>query len=231
MTVQRLTDCNLVVADEAWRFAIDQSDAVARNWTAAAARNPKFFNGDVFVVDTWSIDEGVLGGRSLKAKFAAYLYWRDTGFEGAPCSEAFATTVVMARDGGVLLARSVAGTLNEGLYVSPGGLLDQRDMGAGGRLDLAGAAARELNEETGLDADGMQREPGFLLAHLAPYLAVASVFRCPQTGDELLEAVLEFLAAEPEPELEAPVIVRSASELDGLELTPHARLLTAHVLA
>lgn len=231
MSVVHVSDCKLVVGEKPWQFACDRSDDIARNWTKMTARNPKFFDGDVFVVDAWSIEKGVLEGQSLKTKFSAYLYWRDVGVDDATCSEAFTTTVVMSRDGGMLLARSATGTLNEGFYGSPGGLLDLRDMRDDGRLDLADAAARELAEETGLDAGEMQRDPGFLLAHIAPYLAIASVYNSSLTDEMLLTAVVQFLATEDEPELEAPVIVRKTSDLNELALTPHARLLAAHVLA
>lgn len=196
----------------------------------ALARNSKLFNGDVFVLHRWSVADGILSGAALSAKFSAYLYWRNGGVAQAPYEEAFATTVLISRDGGVLLARSVSGTLNEGRYCSPGGLFDRRDVEGSRRIDAAGAAARELQEEVGLLPLELDRQPGFLLAHVPPYLAVASVFRSALTGDELLGRVGGFLAGETEPELEAPRVVYGRSDLDRLTLTPFADLLTAHVL-
>ncbi|MGI9478903.1 MAG: NUDIX hydrolase [Hyphomicrobiaceae bacterium] len=230
MYVRELEDCRLVASGTSWRFASAHATAIAENWATAVSRNPSLFNGDVFVIEQWSIDEDVLIGRSVSAKFAAYLYWRDAGAAAAPYSEAFATAVVRSRDGGVLLAQSVDGTLNAGLFGAPGGLLDARDAGAGGALDLAGAAARELEEETGLTARELVRRPGFLLAHVPPYLAVTSVFQSNQTGAELVERVDRFLAAQERPELRAPRVVYQASELDRLPSTPFARLLTTHLL-
>lgn len=230
MTVQPLSDCNLVLEKTLWRFAEDHSDAIDRNWTAARLRNSKLFDGDVFVVDRWSIADGVLTGRSLPAKFSAYLYWRDGGVDRGTYSEAFATTVVAARDGGVLLARNVAGTLNEGLFGSPGGLLDEQDVGSDGRLDLAGAASRELSEETGLKAPEMVRQDGFLLAHMPPFLGIASVFECDMSSAQLLASVEGFLAEQPEPELESPVMVRDLEALERFSTTSFARVLTAYAL-
>ena len=230
MSVRELADCQLAVTGSPWRFATAHASAIAQNWADAVSRNPSLFNGDVFVVEEWSIEQDVLVGRSVSATFAAYLYWRDAGAAAAPYSEAFATAVVRSRDGGVLLAQSVDGTLNAGLFGAPGGLLDARDAGAGGALDLAGAAARELEEETGLTAGELVRRPGFLLAHVPPYLAVTSVFQSDQTGAELVERVDRFLAAQERPELRAPCVVHQVSELDRLPSTPFARLLTTHLL-
>lgn len=229
MSVCRLTSCDLVVAEHEWPFAAQHALDVEQNWKGALALNPKMFNGDVFVLDRWSVVDGVLRGVSLRTKFAAYLYWRGAG-QNERYAEAFATTVLMTRDGGIFLARSVAGTLNEGLYCSPGGLFDQRDVDRSGRIDAAGAAARELCEEVGLVSGELEREPGFLLAHAAPYLAVASVFRSALSGDELLAQVRTFIASESEPELEVPVVVYDQAALEQLKLTAFAHLLTKHVL-
>lgn len=231
MFVRTLQDCSLVVTAGCWRFAEDHADAIERNWTTERQRNPKLFNGDVFIVDRWSIDDGVLTGEVLPAKFASYLYWREAGGDAhRQFSEAFVSSVVVSSDGGILLAQSVGGTLNAGLYSSPGGLLDERDVGCGRQLDLAGAAARELHEETGLAVAGMVRQSGFLLAHVAPFLAIASVFRSALSGAALLDGVVGFLEAQAEPELVAPRMVYRANELDMLPLTPFGRLLTTHVL-
>jgi len=230
MYIRELTDCRLVVTGASWRFAEDHAAAIADNWTAAVAHNPKLFNGDVFVVAHWSIANETLMGQSISTKFAPYLYWRDAGADAAPYSEAFALAVVRSSDGGVLLAQSVEGTLNEGLYGAPGGLLDTRDAGPDGTLDLAGAAARELEEETGLVASEKVRQPGYLLAHVAPYLGVASVFQSNLAGAELINRVTGFLDAQEAPELRTPQLIYRASELDPMSLTPFGRLLTTHVL-
>jgi 8-oxo-dGTP pyrophosphatase MutT (NUDIX family) len=166
----------------------------------------------------------------VQTKFAAYLHWRETGFRDGAYDEAFATTAVLASDGGMLVARAVDGTLNEGHYVSPGGLIDARDVGRDGLLDPAGAALRELAEETGLSQPIATRRPGYLLARDAPYLAIASVFDVAATSDELLARVEEFIASQDEPELLEPMIVRGRRDLDRLPLTTPARLIGAHLL-
>ena len=232
MYVRELRECHLTVVNEAWSFADEHAVAIERNWSAACAANGSLFNGDVFIVNTWGVDRGVLTARVSPTKFASYLYWRKAGGpSGAGYDEAFAQCVVLSSDGGVLLAESVGGTLNAGLYGPPGGLLDGRDIrGDNARLDLSGAAVRELFEETGLVASEMTRQPGYLLVRVAPYLAIASVFRSALPGADLISRVSTFLDGQPEPELVAPRMVYAAAECDRLALTPFARLLTRHVL-
>ena len=189
------------------------------------------FDGDVFVAEDWRLGDEVLHADLLQTKFSAYLYWRQHGFGGGVRGEVFATSVVEAADGGLLMARSVAGTLNSGQYLSPGGLFDARDMGPGGMIDVAGAAARELAEETGLDGSDVVRRPGYLVACVAPYLAIASVFGSHLDGCRLLERVNRHLAAQAAPELEAPCIITGRDELESLPTTRFTRLLSEAHLA
>ena len=142
MAVARLKTCRLRLVERDWAFAAQHRDAIAAYWEKAVAGNRKLFNGSIFVTENWSIyDEGLVGD-AVPTRFAAYLYWREHGFDQGATAEAFATAVVVSADGGVLLARAVGGTLNGGLYVTPGGMIDQRDVTPDGDLDLAGAAGR-----------------------------------------------------------------------------------------
>jgi 8-oxo-dGTP pyrophosphatase MutT (NUDIX family) len=224
-TVQRLEDCRLAVIDDAWPFAQKNSGAIDVHFRQAKQRNPTLFDGDVFVVKQWSVESGVLTGLSHGAKFSAYHYWRENNYDDGSTEEAFAVSVVKSSDGGVLLARAVPGTLNAGRYCAPGGLLDRRDLGSDGVLDLAGAAARELKEETGLSAADMVREPGYLVAYVAPFFAIASVFRSEQAGDALRSSVEQSLKKQGAPEIEAPCVAYEMTELDGVSVIPITRLL------
>ncbi len=225
-----LDACRLRLTAGNWDYASRHADAIAENWRTACAANDKLFNGDVFIVVEWRLAAGNLEASVVQTKFAAYLHWRETGFRDGGYDEAFATTAVLASDGGMLVARAVDGTLNEGHYVSPGGLIDRRDVGADGLLDPAGAAVRELAEETGLSLSIATRRPGYLLARDAPYLAIASIFDVAATSDELLARVEEFITGRDEPELLEPMIIRRGRELDRLPLTTPARLIGAHLL-
>lgn len=231
MELSRLSGCNLVVTSKPWRFSEQYRVEIEQSWTAALADNPNLFDGDVFIVDQWSVVGGELTGKVLQAKFAAYLYWRNGGARGGEhYNEAFASALVVSADDGVFLARSVSGTLNAGCYGPPGGLIDARDVGRDGRLDFSAAAERELLEETGLVAGGMKRSAGFLLIRFGAYLAVVSVLRSVLAGGELIDRVDAYLGSVAVPELEAPRMIYRPGDLDGLPLTPYARLLATHGL-
>ena len=229
--VLELNDCRLRTVNGRWPFEVRHAKAIAAHWKTAASNNPKLFNGRVFVLRNWSIEHDVLFGEAMPTAFAAYLYWRDTGFDGGDTAEAFASSIIVAADGGVLVAKAAAGTLNEEQYVSPGGLLDQRDVTEDGLIDIAGAAAREIAEEVGLGRLDLTRQPGFRMAMVEPYLALASMLHSPLSGAALVRRVADFLSNQAEPELEAPRIVRSRAELDDINPTRFTRLLSETVLA
>jgi len=230
VTITVLEECRLALVAGEWPFAVARALEISRHWETATAANPALFNGEIFVVADWRIENGCLEARMLETKFAAYLYWRATGFAGSDCDEAFATTVVLSREGGMLVARAVDGTLNEGHYLPPGGLIDGRDVTGAGLLDPAAAATRELAEEAGLCAPFATRRPGFLLARNAPYLAIATVFDVDASDAELIAHVERYVASQVQPELIDPQILKRRADLDRVRLTTPTRLLGAYVL-
>ena len=220
-----IDSCWLEVSDQLWPFATANSETIDAFWHRSVEENPALFDGEVFVLPQWSLVGGRLTGQLVPTRFAAYLYWRSTGFAGAACSEAFATAVVIAADGGVLAARASEGSLNGGRLVTPGGLLDRADIVDGRSLDPAHAAARELREETGLDAAAMSREVGYLIAYAPPYLAVASIFRSSLAGADVISQVGDYLASQDVPELHEPRLLRQRAELANLSMPTTTRLL------
>ncbi len=230
VSVFELDACRLRLRDGQWAFAAANTAVIRANWERARAANPKLFDGEVFIVERWGITEGVLEADVVETRFSAYLYWRDNGFHDGVFDEAFVTTAVMASDGGMLVARAVDGTLNAGHFVSPGGLIDKRDLGPDRLIDPAGAAMRELQEETGLTQAVARRRRGFLMARDVPYLALASVFDVRQTGAELVARVQRYIDEQDEPELLEPRILRRRDELEQVLLTTPTRLIAAHLL-
>lgn len=230
MSVVELEECRLRLREGTWGYETANASLIADHWQRACAANPKLFNGTVFIVEDWQVASRALEAGVVQTTFAAYLYWREHGFDDGRYDEAFATTAVMSRDGGMLVARAVDGTLNEGHFVSPGGLIDARDLGGDGLIDPAGAAVRELDEETGLTAEIAKRRSGYLLARDAPYLALASIFDVAMSSEDLLDRVRGHIDDEAEPELLDPMILRRRADMAGIKLTTPTRLIAAHLL-
>ncbi|WP_206779347.1 NUDIX domain-containing protein [Frankia sp. EI5c] len=130
------------------RAVVDQA------WDDAVTSNPALFDGPVVVcldLHRRGSDELVLvWTRSTYRSFAL----RRVPGARAPLPGLFVGVLQPTEDGRVLVGRSSSSTAVPGRWQLPGGSVEP--PGQGGRLDavaLAGNAARELAEETGVVAD------------------------------------------------------------------------------
>ena len=224
-TIERLDACELAVASGCWPFAVHYRDAIAAHWRRRAAENSTIFNGRVFVVRDVSVADGVLRGTQYLTDFASFLFWRETGFRDPGTFDLFASALVLSRDGRVLVGQAVAGSLNDGHFVVPGGLIDPRDVGPDGRIDIVACAARELAEETGLTSADFELVPGLLAAREGPRIGIGVTFQTAFTKAELLAKVEAHLAADAAPELTHPHVVDPAMPDPNIRLTPTTGLL------
>jgi 8-oxo-dGTP pyrophosphatase MutT (NUDIX family) len=105
-----------------------------------------------------------------------------------------------------------AHTANAGKIYFPSGTPDPRDV-SGGRVDLEKSLARELQEETGLDAGAFAAEPGWRIVEVPSRLVAVKVLRAPLDAAALKARVAAHLARENEPELRALHMVRDSAGL------------------
>jgi 8-oxo-dGTP pyrophosphatase MutT (NUDIX family) len=76
---------------------------------------------------------------------------------------------------------------------------------------------REVGEETGLDLSQAERGQRYHALSTASGTVIFRRYRVAETADELARRISAFVAAEAEPEIEGPVIIRHAADLpDGL---------------
>ncbi len=228
--VVRVETCNLTAVDRPWPYAQDDAVAIDAHWHARTAKNPKFFNGRIRMLSSYSIDGGTLHGQFLETDFKNFLYWRDQGEPETGVLDAFGSALIRSSDGGVLLGRQRAGNINTGVAYLPGGFIDPRDVNVSGRIDIAASTAREVMEETGLSAQCLTRRPGFVLAFYKCQLSIVVEYTCDLEADELCDQVMAYLSADDASELAEVVMVHHKSQLEGMALAPYARLLLASLL-
>jgi 8-oxo-dGTP pyrophosphatase MutT (NUDIX family) len=135
-------------------------------------------------------------------------------------------------DGHIVLGRQRQGYINAGLAYLPGGFIDPRDIGPDGIVDIDGSIARELGEETGLSVgEHLIADPGYLLTFSGPLVSIARRFRSPLDSEALCRLIDAHIAADPEAELAAPVVVQERGDLAGLAMPSYAEVLLGHLLA
>ena len=179
----RIDDIEDIVFDveaRAWPFAIDEGEAIDRHWEKLRAGNPHLFNGRVFLnferrIEALS-ERRVLRGMASAVDFKAFLAWRDFGFPDGGVRNCFAMAALLSADGAFILGRMSERTANAGKIYFPAGTPDLGDV-KDGALDLAGSAARELFEETGIGADEVAFAPGWTVVFEGPRIACMKTAR------------------------------------------------------
>ncbi|MEU4098647.1 NUDIX domain-containing protein [Streptomyces sp. NPDC026673] len=205
----------------------EQRRARDREWDAAVAANPALFDGPVAACAGAAWD----GPGSLVLSWARVTY-RHYALRRVPGARAlpslFVNVVQPADDGRVMVVRMSASTAAAGRWQLPGGSVEPPEAGeALDASDLRRNAARELGEETGLDAGPEElrmwvvtrgENGGVGVVHLAS----------PRPESELRERFEAVVAAEREQgreaELDRIAFVRSAAEAAELPGT-HADYL------
>ena len=120
-------------------------------------------------------------------------------------------------------------TVNAGKIYPPGGSLTREDLLPGGAVDLTASIARELDEETGLDATEA-KAGGFYMAAFDQRIAIGQVLHFADNAEALAARTEAHIAAEELPELSEAVIIRHMDDLDPELMPPHARAFASAVL-
>ena len=168
--------------------------------------------------------DGRLDGTFHLGRFASFLYWRGLT-QKEDLRHAFANPILVTTDNALVAVEMGAHTANAGLVYFPSGSFDPNDL-AEGRIDVAGNMRREVREETGIDLDGLPREPGYHLLDLPRGAAIVTRVLIPFTAGEVEEGIRRFVASEADPEIARPVILRDG-RTDGIRVAAHVPHLVA----
>ena len=196
-------------------FETANAAGIDANWRAEHAANPALFDGKVALLARLAYRDGRLEGACHAIRFATFLYWRKTRpWPGAEHS--FAHAIPVTSDGALVAIRMGPGTANAGKVYFAAGSFDPGDF-PGGKVDIDLNMAREVSEETGLDISGLPRDPHYHALSGASGTVIVRRYFLPQPADAVTESIRAFVASDPEPEIEEPVIIRSADDLpDGI---------------
>ena len=210
----RIARCELGVAPQPWPFEDRCAAEIAAHWQRAVAERPKLFNGTVYLLREGTLEGATYKGTFVRTDFKSFLYWRESGYRDASVRDGFGSAVIRSAEGHVLLGRQTSGNVNAGLAYPPGGFIDARDVHAGA-IDIEASVARELTEETGLEAAELERVPGYLLTRAGPLVSIGIEWKSPLPAATLRARILASLQRQTVPELADIVIVRSPDEIDA----------------
>lgn len=216
-----------VLTNEGLPFDAEDQAAIAAHWAGEIAAKPKLFDGRVLIARDAKIEADRLVARHAEIGFSAFHWWRLRS-DARGLANVFGAAAVVAADGGVLLGRMAAHTAAAGMAYFPCGTPDLSDV-VDGRVDLERSIARELREETGLEAPEA-RPTAEVFAVFAPkVVAYVRRYESDLSSAELGRQIAAHLAADPEPELESVTFVRSVEALTETS-PPYVRLVLPHLL-
>lgn len=199
-----VTTLELRHSRSSWPFADSNRAQINEHWLKAVERNPRIFNGTIFPLLDHGVQDGVFYGDYAKSDFASYLFWRENNFCDPPTCDGFASVLLRSGEGRILFAKAAQYTLNAGLLVPPGGMIDQRDVADDGAIDVWRYGLRELGEETGLSSEDISVEPGFRVVRDGALIAFGLFCQSSMTEREIDQRFLHHNSSlDDAPEIDA----------------------------
>lgn len=203
-------DC--VFEPRPWAWAEVNDAAIQAHWDGLKAANPALFDGEVLVLHRGGVEQGVFRGAYLKTRYSRFITARDWDFPDGRTRNAFAMGALRSSDGAFLLGIMGGHTANPGKIYFAAGTPDPTDI-VGGRVDLGGSVARELEEETGLSpADLMMADDWTVVSHGARVALMRKV-AIDLPADEARALIERNIRGQADPELGGIHIVRGEADI------------------
>jgi 8-oxo-dGTP pyrophosphatase MutT (NUDIX family) len=211
-TILPVTNCRLRLDPSPHPFETMNREAIAENWRREKAAKPALFDGMAVLLSRLAYSDGLLDGLCHAARYSTFMLWRQRR-PVAGAQHIYAQAVPVGADGALLAVRMGGHTANPGKVYFASGSFEPPDEFPDGIADVQGNMARELAEETGLDLFAghpagplhmLWRETGVVLFRRHVFDETAAV---------LAERVKTFVAADPDPEIEGPVVISGPEDL------------------
>lgn len=207
-------------------FEAANIDAIEANWALDSQANPALYDGRMSLLASLAYrDRRLVGGCHL-IRFATFLYWRKTR-PAADTAHAFAQAMPVTTDGALIAVRMGAHTANPGRVYFAAGSFEPEDF-PDGRVDVDYNMAREVGEETGLDIARLPRDPIYHAWSMASATVIIRRYRLPFSAEEASASIRAFVAAEADPEIEGPVVIRTADDIPAGAMPYIGELVSWH---
>lgn len=211
-------------------FELANAHAIEANWQAEYAANPRLFDGTMVLLSELRLDGGGrLTGRCHAVRFATMLYWRKN--KGNPDIEhCYAHAALVSADGALVAIRMGRHTANPGRVYFAAGSFEPDDF-VDDLVDAHGNMQREVMEETGLDITTARREANYHIYSAGGSTVLFRRYWLDEDAESVAARITAFVAAESDPEIEGPVIVRSAGPLPEGTMPHMAAIVRWHFSA
>lgn len=203
-------------------FEVANKDAIVANWAAEHAANPALFNGVMVLLSGLSLRDGRLTGLCHPVQYATMLFWRkNKGVAGI--EHVFAFPALVSRDNALVAIRMGRHTANAGKVYFAAGSFEPEDF-VDGQVDAAGNMVREVREETGLDISAVRTDPQYHVYSVNHATVLFRRYWLDDDADAIAARIERHVAAEAEPEIEGPVVIRAGDAVPA-GMTEHMQAI------
>jgi 8-oxo-dGTP pyrophosphatase MutT (NUDIX family) len=213
-SITRIATLDIRCVERGWPWAETHAEAIETFWNEAKAKQPKLFDGPVFMFADVSVIGGTCRAVCIETRFSRLLYAKRLGFPDPEVVNGFAMAALQAGDGGFLLGVMGPETANRGQVYFPSGTPDPSDRRPDGTLDLNGSVVRELAEETGLQPGEYEIGDGWILVRDGGLLAFLRPVSLAQPAAEARSRILGRMRQLNEQELSDISIARGPADID-----------------
>lgn len=220
--VAPITSADIQLLETRHPFEFANESEIAANWEREFTANPALFNGTMVLLSRLTYLDGRLEGRCHAVKYATMLHWRrNKGVAGI--EHFFAFPVLVSSDGALVAVRMGGHTANPGKVYFAAGSFEPEDF-VDGQVDAVGNMTREVREETGLDISAVRTDARFQLYSINHATVLFRRYWLDEDADQIALKVESFVAGEADPEIEGPVVIRSAKDVSP-DMTEHMRAI------
>jgi 8-oxo-dGTP pyrophosphatase MutT (NUDIX family) len=191
---------------------------IAENWQAELRANPSLFDGEVVLLSQMAYADRRVEARCHAVRYSTFLHWRRQR-PTASAEHVFAHAMPVCRDNALIAARMRTNTANPGQVYFAAGSFEPSDF-FGGVADIDYNMMREVREETGIDLGPARRDAGYHAFSGPTGTVIVKRFYLDEDAATVAGRIARFVAAESDPEIEGPVIIRGRDDLPQ-RLAPH----------
>lgn len=210
--LHRITTLDLVVDDWRWPFVSERRADIDTHFAGQRDDNPALWNGRVLLARDARFDRETFSARYFETDFASFLAWRDWGFPDKRVINGFGMGALRGHDGAFVMGEMATHTANAGRIYFPSGTPDLNDI-KGGRVDLAGSVAREVEEETGLAPSDYTAEEVWHCVPDGSSVAMIRILDMHMPADHIRKRIETNLKLQVKPELCAVHVIRGTADI------------------
>ncbi len=196
-----------------WPWAEANRTAIGANLAKVRTNQPALFNGLVYLLHEWSIDDGIFRGSVFETDVASFLAWRDGGFPDENTTHCFGVGALCSSDGTYFLGQQAKPKPETCSINFTEAMPEPCDLRGEHLVEMPPCILRKLKEQTGLAPDDVRLFPGWHAAITPHSVALIKLVVVPHGAPVVHARVRSFIDMQRPPELAGLVDVRESVDL------------------